>query len=160
MIFHNVTQLCVTVSSSKVIVYILAHTRQCANEVVFKWCFLRRLYSVQTNLSSLFCDFGQIWGTIFGLLIKAPKTVWKWRRLYSTWAILSRTLSNFPKFVLEAAVSGKLERVRFNFGRFGQIILDTPRSCPAPGNYFVLGHRVCPKVVDSMVIWAYNTFIN
>ena len=73
-------------------------------------------------------------------------------------------------YLAVAANSGKLkvvsetrsgcEIIRENYGRFEQIILDTPRSRRAPGNYFVLGHRVCPKVVDNMVIWAYNTFIN
>ena len=83
-LFSNVTQKCVTSLLIRVIVYILARGRQCKNEVVFRRCCLRRLYSAKTNLSSLFCDSEQIRGAIFKLLKKAPKTVSKWRRLYST----------------------------------------------------------------------------
>ena len=95
---------------------------------------LRRLYSSCATMSSLFCDFGQIRGTIFELLIKAPKRVSKWRRLYSTQAILSSDISNLGKFVLVTSSLGKLVRVRYNFGQLWQIKLDTLRSQPAPGN--------------------------
>ena len=130
----NVARKCVTALVIRVIVYILARGRQCKNEVVMRRCFLRQLYSAKTNLSSLFCDFGQIRGTVFRLLKKAPKTVWKWRRLYSTWAILSSDKSNLHKFVLERPSLGGCAQIVEDFGRLVQINLDTLRSCPAPGN--------------------------
>ena len=116
--FSNVTQKCVTSLLIRVIVYILARGRQCKNEVVFRRCCLRRLYSAKTNLSSLFCDSEQIRGTIFKLLKKAPKTVSKWRRLYSTWAILSSDKSNLHKFVLERPSLGGCSQIVDNFGQF------------------------------------------
>ena len=72
-LFSNVTQKCVTSLLIRVIVYILARGRQCKNEVLFRRCCLRRLYSAKTNLSSLFCDFEQIRATVFRLLRKGAE---------------------------------------------------------------------------------------
>ena len=108
--FDHVTWKRVTASLSKVIVYFEQSWKsfliQRRPAPVRKWPFfllrcLRRLYSAKATMSSLFCDFEQLRATIFELLIKAPKIVWKWRRLYSTWAILSSDISNLGKFVLE-----------------------------------------------------------
>ena len=47
-----------------------------------------------------------------------------------------------------------------NFGRFGKIKLDSPRSQRAPGIKVVLLHLLFPKVVDNLLVRAYNTHIN
>jgi hypothetical protein len=67
---------------------------------------------------------------------------------------------NSGKLKVVSETCGGCEIVVENFGRFGQINLDTLRSQRAPGIKVVLLHLLCPKVVDNMVVWAYNTRIN
>ena len=122
--------------------------------VVFRWWDLRRLYSAQTSMSSLICRNGE--NSL--KLQSSPAPIIQ----YSSYAV---------KYYLQIAAGlGKLRQsltswggcdiIRFNLGQFVQIVLDTPRSCAAPRNYFMFGHLLCPKVVDTLVMWVYNTFIN
>ena len=47
-----------------------------------------------------------------------------------------------------------------NFGRFGQINLDSLRSQRAPGIKVALLYLLFPKVVDNLLKRTYNTRIN
>jgi hypothetical protein len=67
---------------------------------------------------------------------------------------------NSRKLKVVSETCGGCEIVVENFGRFGQINLDTLRSQRAPGIKVVFLHLLCPKVLDNMVVWAYNTRIN
>ena len=67
---------------------------------------------------------------------------------------------NSSKLKVVSETCGGCEIVVENFGRFGKIKLDSPRSQRAPGIKVVLLHLVCPKVIDNMLVRAYNTRIN
>jgi hypothetical protein len=81
---------------------------------------------------------------------------------YSSYAVkyflAVRPNSSKLKVVFETC--GGCEIIVENFGRFEQINLDTLRSQRAPGIKVVFLHLLCPKVLDNMVVWAYNTRIN
>ena len=67
---------------------------------------------------------------------------------------------NSSKLKVVSETCGGCEIIVENFGRFGQINLDTLRSQRAPGIKVVLLHLLFPKVVDNILVRAYNTHIN